>query len=32
MDRRLKLVLALLIGVCIGLFFDNDFSTFFGNG
>lgn len=27
MDRRLKLILALLIGAGIGLFFDNDMSV-----
>lgn len=30
MDRRLKLILALLVGVGIGLFFDNDISALFG--
>lgn len=30
MDRRLKLILALMIGAGIGLFFDNDFSWLMG--
>ncbi len=29
MDLRLKIALALLIGIGVGTFFDNDFSLFF---
>ena len=30
MDIRIKLILALLIGAGLGVFFDNDLSLFFG--
>lgn len=30
MDTRLKLLLALMIGIGAGLLVDNDFSSFFG--